>query len=688
MENNNNNTNDNTNNEQTNNDYFLTNEMKVSLPLDNNAIHTSQTAVQKFNGILSKKNLEDLTSFVIDGRVPINADPTVTTIDARLKDNNHITITKTGVNQGSPIYGTAHAIDIESIEGGYKFSSDETQLTTIIEKRLENDLGQQSLEGNRVFRSNVYVSMDVDAALALQNKSRMCRTMEVLTELYYAYNPSNTLNTTTAGVFVFDHSDYDNSICREFINRIDPSRVITISETNSSDVILAIARRTVNLGIFSTSNDPWVILLTNANNPLKCDRCVISYDGKSIDTNYTKLRFASAVFLAQYCMARSNYVQGQTLHLYSLADLYNWNHVSATRSKLQATTVDTEYLDIVEFDDENWGSQIYFTTFPSLPLSREKFNIQDYYTCLHTLVEIVYQIKTPYGYCNFDLSTNTNKTLLLPICDVGLRIAHDKNMCKAIINKTYAIEHRGLLANKVATLGKYRAGRLLGTISEVFGSLYNCKKIMNNLALYNMFWQIIDAQTVGVWNDEHIIGLIGHKRYSFDSESTFIANKTRSATNDFAAVTDPTGDNLTVEEYYPIALYWRSDVFGLPEHDEYNFENHVAPSGYVGMFSKYDDKIYFTSAGAVGLTQYQTSAGQTVNCTVSFVSAYSNGKTAGAGMYQVPNVFKTNFFINYVDRPLDKQSSATVYPISFGTRVYRSEIIDQSESSLESILFG
>lgn len=676
----------NSNESTTQSTFLLTNEMKVSLPLDNSTIHTTQQAVQKFNGILNEQNVKDLTKYVIDGRVPIST-PTVTTIVANLKDKNNITVSGVKYTQGTPVASSNLGITIQSVEGGYKFTSDESKLTTILEKRLENDLGQQSEEGNRVFRSNVYVSMDVDSVLALQGKSRLCKTMEVLTELTYAYDPTSSSGVSNNNIFIFDYLDYNNTIIREIINRHDPLYVLTVSETNSTDVKLAIARIAHVLGYFGTHD--WIIVLSNCKNPLTCERCVLTYEDKPIDTNYSKLRFAKAANLHAYICKELNYIQNTSLYLYSYADAYNWNSISTTRSKCTSTSFTANYVDADDFDTEITGADVALTTYPSLPLSRQKFNIQDYFTSLHALVEMKYRIKTPYGNSTFDLTTSNIPTIILPVCDVGVRIAQDKNMCKPLITKTYAIEHRGLLGNKLSTLARYRAGRLLAAISEIFGSLYNCRKILNNLALYNSFWQIIDAQTVGIYDDEHLIGLVGHPRYDVTSSTSFITTKIRSTgTNSFTGVADPTNDNLTVEEYYPLAMYWRSDVFGLPEHDEYAFENKVAPVSYVGLYEKYDDKLYFISNSTVGRCQYQTSAGQYVNCDVLFISNYAVDKTVQCGMYSVPTVFKSKLFSNYVHSPLDKQSANSIYPISYGTRVYTSEIVTQDEASLESILFG
>lgn len=683
----------NNNNESTNDDktqsqtsFLLTNEMKVSLPLDNSTIHTTQQAVQKFNGILSEQNVKDLTQYVIDGRTPINT-PTITTIVANLKDKNNITISGVKSTQGNPVGTSNLGIEIETVEGGYKFTSDESKLTTILEKRLENDLGQQSEEGNRVFRSNVYTSMDVDSVMALQGKSRLCKTMEVLSELTYAYDPTSSNGVSNNNIFIFDYLDYNNTIIREMVNRHDPAYVITISETNSNDVKLAIARTAHVIGYFGTHD--WIIVLSNCKNPLTCERCVLTYEDKPVDTNYSKLRYAQAANLHAHICKDLNYLQNTSIHLYSFADVYNWNSVSVTRSKCTATTYSASYVDADDFDSEITGANITLTTYPSLPLSRQKHNIQDYYTAIHALVEMKYRIKTPYGNCNFDFTVTNTPTIILPICDVGIRIARDKNMCKPLITETYAIEHRGLLANKLLTLAKYRAGRLLATITEVFGSLYNCRKLLNDLALFNSFWQIIDAQTVGIYKDEHLIGLVGHKRYDVTTYTSFITTKIRSTgTNSFTGVADPTNDNLTVEEYYPLAMYWRSDVFGLPEHDEYAYENKVCATTYVGYYEKYDDKIYYVSNGNVGRCQYQTTAGQYVNCDVLFISNYAVDKTVQIGMYSVPTVFKSKYFSNYVHSPLDKAQNNSIYPVSYGSRVYTSEIVKQDETSLESVLFG
>lgn len=691
--NNNNNTNNNSNNNNNNNDtsttnYLLTNEMKVSLPLDNSTIHTTQKAVEKFNGVLNHKNVQDLTEYVINGRTPIASSKTVTQIIANNKDGNNISI-KTVISTGlSPVAEkTSKLQNIEFVHGGYKFTSDESKLTTILEKRLENDLGQQSEEGNRIFRSNVYTSMNVDAVTALQGKSRMCKTMEVLTELMYAYNPGSLDWAGDNHVFIFDYLDYENTIVRELINRADPQNVITISETNPTDVKLAIARRSIVLGAFTTLK-PYIFVLSNCKNPLKCERCVITYKDQPIDNHFSKLRYASAKNLHNYICNSMNFIQNITYYIYSYINIASWNSTNASRSKLVNATYEVDYINSTDYDSQVTGNNINVASPPSLPLSRQRFNIQDYYTALHILVELKYEIRTPYGRANFDLRKSGQPALILPICDAGIRIAHDKNMCKPLLTDTYYIEHRGLLANKVSVLANYRAGRLLSSVTEIFGSLYNCKKLLNNVMLYESFWGIIDAQTVGIYNDEHLIGLVGHKRYSFESSSEFIGNSNRSATDSFTAYTEPSNNDLIVEEYYPLAGYWRADVFGLPEHDEYSYENKVAPSGFHPFFDKYDDKIHFVTNGVVGRCQYQTTTSGFVSSDVYFVSNQSLVKTSGSGMYSVPTIFKTNYFTNYVDSPLDRATTDQLYPVCYGNRVYTSEIVEQEPTALESILFG
>lgn len=696
--------------------YLLTADMEASLWYDNNAMSTNAKIVEQFNGVISRDNLKTLTEYVVDSSQVIPSANKLLAIKPPLKQRGNVPVESVNNANATPAQANVdetHWNRTQWNDGGYKFTTDENKLTTIIEKRLENDLGQQSEEGNRVFRSNVYVSMDVDAALALQNKSRVCKTGEVILESEYAYSTPKVDYTkdSKASIMIIDHHDYDNSSVRFYLSQQVPECVVTISETNAYDVIAAIGRYVRSLDtlidVGTQQHERYFILLSNATNPLRCSRCVVNINGNIIGDNFTKFRFGDIKQIAAATGKALNYIQNYTQSVYNILEIDNNNTTVNMGFKTYAADVNTTYTTY-----NGWNSLTGTTvTWPlvdgTLPLSRQKWNIQDYYTAIHYLVEYHYKISTPYDYyvspnpkkfADWSLlyyTSNNYGASTIPVSDYLLRVALDKKMCSALNNHTHCVEHRGILGNKLHTLANYRAGRLLACISETFGSLFNLTKL-TDLGIVTIYNQLLDAQTIGIYGDDHLIGMISHVKYSPTSPD-FVANNPLATTlwNFQPPLNpDPTNGDLLVEEYYPLACYWRSDAFGLPSSDDLDYKVQSFGAGIsIGWKDGVKGVTYYTKDGIVGKATYQ------FDTTVDPISAnvyyrsrfgFANGfKNYGSGMYQVPSLFLiSDYFFDYKERPNIDGYNNWVYPICYGDRIYATKLNQNIGTDLVSKLFG
>jgi hypothetical protein len=713
-EQNNNQTNQNSNNDNdttTEQTSLFTKDMESSLWYDNNNMYTSSEAVDQFNGIISHEKIKDLTEFVVDGAQPLPDNTIVTQVLPFVKDRGHNDMKKTNTLPFYPAKAEEDALHwnrTEWVEGGYKFTTDENKLTTMIDKRLENDLGQQSEEGNRVFRSNVYVSMDVDAALALEGKSRGCKTGEVILESEYAYSTPKIQYAADDNLtfVIIDHNDYDKSAVRFYLNNQPDECIITISETNERDVVAAIGRyvralnKLVDFNVRKYSR--YFIVLSNASNPLRCNRCVLNINGNIIGDDFGKFRFGSSKQLAAATGKALNVIQNYNQYVYNYLEVADNNTSTYTGIKTLAATVNTSYTDYNGWNSITGTAVTWPAVDGTMPLSRQKWNIQDYYTALHYLVEYHYKISTPY-----DATTGANKysdwSLLLPrsdyygasklpVCDYAVRVAFDKNMCKPINDHTHYIEHRGILANKLKVLANYRAGRLCACISETFGSFYNLK-LIKDMELITMFHEILDAQTVGIYETDHLIGMVAHVKYSPD-DPDYIANGTRSTINNlWYGTADPNDGTLLVEEYWPIPSYWRSDTFGLPTVDELDYEVNIIPAASQVGWKTPDKKKYYVYQGTIAKITYQfDKTVAPIHADVIFQAKLSgHWKSNDYGMYTCPGLFSCDCILSIEDRPNisnTQNAGSAWYAICTGNRMYNTLLNKNFGTTNRSKLFG
>lgn len=726
-----NNLNNNTQNENSNNsettvselNKFMTKEMEMNLPYDNSSIHTSPEAINMFNKNISKENLKDLTTYIVDGVEVLPNEEKLLVIDASLKQRGNVPITASYNNtQYRPAIAKTDVGKWDKtiwIKGGYKITQDTTTLPTIIESRLENDLGQQSVEGNRVFRSNVYVPFDIEGTLSLENVDRVCKTGEVILESEYAYSsPKSDFSDDKIQIVIVDYEDYENTSIRFFLNKQDPETIFTISETNASDAIAAIGRYARTIGSLQTSapkHTIYFIVLSNVKNPLRCARCVVNINDNLIGNDFGKFRFGSVRQIAAATGKCLNYIQNYVQYEYNYLEVNGDTYIQHAGCKTFSQVNNTAFTDYAAWNALTGNALTWPTTDCTMPCSRQKWNIQDYYTALHYLVEYHYKIATPYttgsssnpeasDWNLLKFSSDNYGYVTVPISDYICRVALDKKLCTPVLDETHFIEHRGILGNKLKILANYRAGALLDCISSVFGSLFNMLKIVD-LEMVSYINEIIDAQTCGILklgsknadnNEEHLLGMLGHFKFYPSNPDLIMTNARGSrAITGFTQVADPTNDDLVYEEYWPISTYWRSDTFGLPACDELEFEvNYYDNNNAIG-WREMDDKQYYVSHDNFKCQiKYQLDPLQDPKSANLIYNSYvflSNGKTDSAGMFRKFGLLNTDAFTDVIFRPGTYTSvSATShsYPICYGHRWYTPKLQTERSSNLRSKLFG
>lgn len=702
---------------------FMTKEMEMNLPFDNSAIHTSPNAVNMFNKDISKENLRDLTTYIVDSVDVLPATEKVLTINAKLKQRGNVPIL--GVINSTNVRPAVSKTDVGKwdktvwINGGYKITQDTTTLPTIIESRLENDLGQQSVEGNRVFRSNVYVPFDVDGTLALENVDRVCKTGEVILESEYAYSsPKCSFANDKVKIVIVDYEDYEDTSLRFFLNTQAPETIFTINETNASDAIASIGRyaRTIqSLQTATPKHEIYFIVLSNVKNPLRCARCVVNINDNLVGNDFKKFRFGSVRQIAAATGKRLNYIQNYVQYEYNYLEVNGDNYVQYAGCKTFSQANNTTYTDYTTWNAVTGNALTWPTTDCTMPCSRQKWNIQDYYTALHYLVEYHYKVATPYTSGTSSAPEPSDWNLLkyssddygyvtIPISDYMCRVAMDKKLCTPVLDETHYIEHRGILANKLKTLAYYRSGALLTCISSVFGSLYNLLKL-NDLELVNYVNEILDAQTCGILklgsknsdnNEEHLFGMLGHFKF-YPSNPDLIMTNVRSGSSVsgfYAPVQDPTNDDLVYEEYWPISAYWRADTFGLPACDELEYEVEYYDANNAIGWKDMDDKKYYVSRTTFQCQiKYQLDPQQSPKSAnlIYYSLLNDNTKSAESGMFRKFGLLNTGIFTNVIFRPgYDSTGSSNnyTYPICYGHRWYSPKLQTERSANLRSQLFG
>lgn len=714
--NNNNSTSTQNNNNHGDNNHDKNTKIKINKPIDdeiafeslkydNSSMRTSIKAAQMYYGQLSKENINNMVKYLLDGSETVPANPEILQISINTLGTDYVSSNGI-VTDNSVLVDLAPNLNIKANkikfnDGGYKFLSTDEGMSGLMSKRLENDLGQQTQGANYVFRSNDYVSIDVAARLAIEGKSRVCKTLEVVSELYYNYDPTVTFSTQTSQhttirpVFIFDYEDYNTSALQQWLDKIPSNNVYVVNETKSYDAIAAVGRILNGSWYFQHDEAPQVFFLSNAQNPVRCARCVVNMEGYIMNNQY-KLRFGDSRNI-QIMLQRYLGFSNISAQYYGVAEIAMDGTYVDGRYIIQTTSNGNIFNNVAEFDAQTWGTLITNPTPSHYPLSSQKYNNKDIFTGLCILTELLYDICTPHGYCDFNLERRqTNGTTgkygyaNVPVCDWLVRVAMDKNVIEPVVNKQHRLNNRSVLAQKIKILATYKAGRLLGCISEVFGSLNNLARF-KHIGLQNSLTYILDAQNCGYYDDEFLIGLIGHLPFSPTRGTAIYAiSGTQTGVGSYGNGSNNT-TNVHITEYAPIAAYWRVDLFGSPVASDVNVNNERWNTAISSGWKDLDKKRYVcdTNTTLATVSYRFDNTGNFNNVNLVFNSYYNgNGKSTTYGILQLPSMlWDKNSFICSKFRPNSINVSNGFYPIMYSNQHLAQVYDNGSTDSYEDILF-
>lgn len=676
-----------------------------SLKYDNSSMRTSMKAAQTFYGQLSKDNINNMVKYLLDGSETVPANPEIVqvamnTLGTDYVSSSGVTTDNSTLVDLAPTVGYK-ATKIKWVEGGYRFLATDEGMSGLMSKRLENDLGQQTQGANYVFRSNDYVSIDVASRLAIEGKTRVCKTLEVASELWYNYNPTvlfgvqTNAHTPNRPVFIFDYEDYNTTAIQQWLDKIPSNCVFVINETKAYDAVAAIGR-ILNGGYYFYLNDaPMVFFLSNAQNPIRCERCVINIQDY-IMNNQHKLRFGDTAEI-QVMIQRYLGFNNVTARYYAVAELEMDGTYTDGRYIIQTTQNTTNFDTVAQFDAVTWGTFITNPTPSHYPLSSQKYNNKDIFTGLCLLTETLYDICTPHGYCDFNLQRRQTSSTVgnygyatVPVCDWLVRVAMDKGVIQPIVNKTHKLNNRSVLAQKIKIFATYKAGRLLGCISEVFGSLNNLSRF-SYLGLQNAVTYMLDAQNCGYYDQEFLIGLVGHLPFSPSSPTAIYAiSGSQTGVGSYANGSNDT-INVHVTEYAPIAAYWRVDLFGSPIASDVSVSNERWNSTISAGWRDLDKKRYVcdTTSNIATVSYRFDNTGNFTNANLIFNSYYNgNNKLTTYGILQLPSMlWDKNSFICAKFRPNAIGISSGTYPIMYSNQHLAQVYDNGSTDSYEDILF-
>lgn len=676
-----------------------------SLKYDNSSMRTSIKAAQTYYGQLSKENINNMVTYLLDGSETVPANPEIVQVNMNTLGTDYVA--STGVTtDNSTLVSLAPTVGyktnkIKFVNGGYRFLATDEGMSGLMSKRLENDLGQQTQGANYVFRSNDYVSIDVASRLAIDGKTRVCKTLEVVSELWYNYDPTVMLGSQTSDhkvarpIFIFDYEDYNTSAIQQWLDKIPSNCVYVINETKAYDAVSAIGRMLVHGYQLHHNEAPMVFFLSNAQNPLRCGRCVVNIQGY-IMNNQNKLRFGDYkelhVILQKY-LGFNNV----TAYYYSVAEIQMDGTFSDGRYIMQTAVNNTSFDTVTQFDAITWGTLITDPATTNYPLSTQKYNNKDIFTGLCLLTETLYDVCTPHGYCDFNLqkrqtsgSNGNYGYATVPVCDWLIRVAMDKGVIQPVVNKTHKLNNRSVLAQKIKIYATYKAGRLLGCISEVFGSLNNLSRF-RYLGLQNAVTYLLDAQNCGYYDQEFLIGLVGHLPFSpTNGTAIYAISGTQTGVGSYGNGSNNT-TNVHVSEYAPIAAYWRVDLFGSPVASDVSVVNERWTSTISAGWRDLDKKRYVCDTGATLATiSYRfDNTGNFTNANLIFNSYYNgNNKATTYGILQLPSMlWDKNSFICAKFRPNAINVSSGTYPIMYSNQHLAQVYDNGSTDRYEDILF-
>lgn len=676
-----------------------------ALKYDNSSMRTSIKAAQTYYGQLSKDNIQNMVKYLLDGSETVPANPEIVQVSVNTLGTDYVA--STGIaTDNSTLVSLAPTVGyktnkVKFVDGGYRFLATDEGMSGLMSKRLENDLGQQTQGANYVFRSNDYVSIDVASRLAIEGKTRVCKTLEVTSELWYNYDPTVTFGLQTSAhkvqkpVFIFDYEDYNTSALQQWLDKVRSNYVYVINETKAYDAISAVGRILTHGYHFHPDQDPMIFFLSNAQNPLRCGRCVINIQDY-IMNDPNKLRFGDYkeihVMLQKYLGFHNTLA-----YYYAVAEIEMDGSFTDGRYIMTSTANSFAFNDVNQFDTTTWGSLISDPTPANYPLSTQKYNNKDVFTGLCLLTEILYDICTPHGYCDFNLQKRqTSGTVgnygyaTIPVCDWLVRVAMDKGVIQPIVNKTHKLNNRSVLAQKIKIFATYKAGRLLGCISEVFGSLNNLSRF-KYLGLQNAVTYMLDAQNCGYYDQEFLIGLIGHLPFSpTNATAIYAISGSQTGVGSYGNGSNNT-TNVHVSEYAPIAAYWRVDLFGSPIASDVNVYNERWTTTISAGWRDLDKKRYVcdTATNLATISYRFDNTGNFTNANLVFNSYYNgNNKATTYGILQLPSMlWDKNSFICAKFRPNAINVSSGTYPIMYSNQHLAQVYDNGSTDSYEDILF-
>lgn len=681
-----------------------------SLIYDNPAMRTSQKAAQCYYGILSDDNISNMVNFLLNGSETVPANPELISVNVASLGTDYVSGGKPQTGNGTIITATTSSqkntksLRMTYTDGGYKFMATDEGMSGLISKRLENDLGQQTQGANYVFRSNDYVSIDVAARLAIDGKSRVCRTLEVINELYYNMYPtvspfsSFITQIVEYPVFIFDYEDYNTSALQQWLDKIPNEQILVVNETKPYDAVAAIGRMMNSNRGFNNSSQIMIFFLSNCRNPLRSNRCVINIDGYVMN-DPSKCRFHDRRILPVICQRYLGLINIQ-YYDYSIAEINMDGTISGDRSFIQKTSISgANYNTVSEYDNMTLGTLIDPPSFGNYPMSTQKYVTKDIFTGLCFLAEYEYNVCTPHGDCDFALSKYVSGSgrrpygiVTIPVCDWLIRVAQDKKIIEPIVNKTHKLNNRNVLAQKLKIFATFKAGRLLNCISEVFGSINNLARF-RNLGLLAGVTHLIDAQNVGIYDGETLIGLVAHVPFDpMNVDGIYNIAISPSATGSYANGTTNTTD-IIVSEYAPIASYWRVDLFGDPIKSDVNVRNERWDPNISAGFRAPDHERYVmaTNANGFGYCSYRfDNSGGYNQVKLVFESPY-NGETklTTSGICQLPTfLWKKDTFSDIRFRPSSYGISTGVYPIMYSHQHLAQVYDNGSSDTWEDVLFA
>lgn len=673
-------------------------------------MRTTQKAAQCFYGVLSDENISNMVNFLLNGSETVPANPEYISVNLPSLGTDYVSGGHPATGNGVLISSvtssqrSAKSYRMTFTDGGYKFMATDEGMSGLISKRLENDLGQQTQGANYVFRSNDYVSIDVAARLAIDGKSRVCRTLEVINELYYNLYPTVTAFPSSQNkvvehpTFIFDFEDYNTTALQQWLDKIPNEQILVINETKPYDAVSAIGRMLNSHRGFIATNKPIIFFLSNCRNPLKSSRCVINIDGY-IMNEQTKCRFHDYNRLPVICQRYLGLIN-IAYHDYSIAEICMDGTITDSRSYIQKVAIpNINYTTTVEYDAVTWGTSIDPPHFGNYPMSTQKFITKDIFTALCFLAEHEYNVCTPHGDCDFALSKYVSGSgrrpygvVTIPVCDWLIRVAQDKKIIEPIVNKTHKLNNRNVLAQKLKIFANFKAGRLLNCVSEVFGSLNNLSRF-RNLGLIAGVTHLIDAQNVGIYDGETLIGLIAHVPFDpLATDGIYNIGSTPTATGSFANGSTNTTD-IIVSEYAPIASYWRIDLFGDPVKSDVNVKNERWDPSISAGFRAIDHERYVVSTDITnfGYCSYRfDNSGGYNQVKLVFESLYNgDNKLTTSGICQLPSfLWKKDTFADIRFRPSSYGIVNGVYPIMYSHQ-HLSQVYDNGSSdSWEDVLFA